>query len=342
MLIGMTYDLRDDYLREGYSELETAEFDRPDTIDTIADVLERQGHQVDRIGNIKHLAARLVAGDRWDLVFNICEGMHGLAREAQVPALLDAWSIPYTFSDGLVCALTLHKGMTKRVVMSRGIASPAFAEVNCAADISKIKLPFPLFAKPVAEGTSKGITPASRISRRDQLKSTCLHLLETYQQPVLVETFLPGREFTTGILGTGERARPLATMEVILRGSADEQVYTYRNKEHCEELVTYRLLRERRLARRVEAVALAAWRSLGCRDGGRVDVRLDADGNPHFLEVNPLAGMHYAHSDLPIMASLAGMSFDSLIGEIIDSAAQRVKQAPVSRRKQAHATGLHA
>jgi D-alanine-D-alanine ligase len=335
MLIGMTYDLRDDYLKAGYSELETAEFDRVDTIDTIAEALTQLGHTVDRIGNIKHLAVRLVNGDRWDLVFNICEGMHGMAREAQVPAMLEAWGIPCTFSDGLVCALTLHKGHTKRVVMSHGIASPAFAEVSCADDIGKVQLPYPLFAKPVAEGTSKGITPASRISNHAELKATCLHLLETHQQPVLVETYLPGREFTTGILGTGGQARALATMEVVLRGEADAGVYTYRNKEQCEELVNYKLLQERGLAKRIEAVALAAWRCLGCRDAGRVDVRLDAQGNPNFLEVNPLAGMHYAHSDLPIMAGLLKMSFVSLISEIVDSAAQRVPRTVAFGRKTA-------
>jgi D-alanine-D-alanine ligase len=124
MRVGLTYDLRDAYLQAGYSEIETAELDRIDTIDSIEKALCNLGYVVERIGHLKQLAARLVAGDRWDLVFNICEGMHGIGREAQVPALLDAYQIPYVFSDTMVCALTLHKGMTKDVVRAAGVATP--------------------------------------------------------------------------------------------------------------------------------------------------------------------------------------------------------------------------
>jgi len=332
MHIGMTYDLREDYLRAGYSELETAEFDRPDTVEAIEAALQSLGHTVDRIGNVRDLAGRLVLGQRWDLVFNICEGLNGLAREAQVPALLDAWNIPYTFSDGLVCALTLHKGMTKRVVMSHGIPSPAFAEVARPEDVRGINLPLPLFAKPVAEGTGKGVNGTSRVVSRGQLRKVCLDLLKQFQQPVLVETFLPGREFTTGILGTGDHARVVATMEVILGARADQGVYSYNNKENSEELVHYQLLKDPVLSTAVEKVALDAWRALGCRDAGRVDIRLDAEGQPHFMEVNPLAGLHYEHSDLPIMATMAGMDFNTLIGAIVESAAERVAARPAAVR----------
>ena len=119
MKIGITYDLRDDYIAEGYTEEETAEFDHPRTIAAIEDTLQSLGYETDRIGHIRALARRLVAGNRWDLVFNIAEGLRGFGREAQVPALLDAWEIPYTFSDPLVLSLTLHKGLTKRVIRDR-------------------------------------------------------------------------------------------------------------------------------------------------------------------------------------------------------------------------------
>ena len=333
MLIGMCYDLRDDYLRAGYTELDTAEFDQAETIDVIERTLAGLGHEVIRIGNVKSLAARLVRGERWDLVFNICEGMHGLGREAQVPALLDAWDIPYTFSDALVCALTLHKGHTKRVVASHGLPTPEFAEVCSLKDVERVRLPFPVFAKPIAEGTGKGVTAASRVTGPEQLRQVCRELLQRHRQPVLVETFLPGREFTSGVLGTGRSARVIATMEVNLGARAEDQVYGYHNKEHCEELVEYRLLDDRRLATRIEAVALGAWRALGCRDAGRVDLRLDAGGEPNFLEVNPLAGLHHTHSDLPILAGLAGMSFESLLEGILGSAAQRVKRVRTALRR---------
>ncbi|MDN5849498.1 MAG: hypothetical protein L0H63_07620 [Nitrococcus sp.] len=330
--VGITYDLRDAWLAAGYSELETAELDRAETIDAIAGALSDLGYGVDRIGHVRQLATRLVGGDRWDLVFNICEGLHGWGREAQVPALLDAYQIPYVFSDPLVCALTLHKGMTKNVVRAAGIATPDFAVVQDAAAARNVKLPFPLFAKPVAEGTGKGVTSASRVNDATELRAVCRELLATYRQPVLVERFLPGREFTIGILGSGRNASAIATMEITLLAGADPHVYSYRNKENCEELVEYRLLDDERLARRVEALALRAFRVLGCRDAGRVDVRLDEQGRPNFIEVNPLAGLHPQHSDLPIMAAKVGMDYLMLIGRIMSSAQTRCRAARVPDR----------
>ena len=332
--VGLTFDLRDAYLAEGYTEVETAELDRADTIDAIEAELTALGYRVDRIGHVRQLAARLVAGDRWDVVFNICEGMHGLAREAQVPALLDAYRVPYVFSDALTCALTLHKGMTKDVVRAAGVATPDYAIVHEKADIANIQMPFPLFAKPLAEGTGKGISANSKITGVSQLRRVCEQLLRQHHQPVLVERFLPGREFTVGIVGTGAQARALATLEIELLAKADADVYSYRNKEQCEELVTYQLLSSCALRREIENLALRAWRVLGCRDAGRIDIRLDAQEQPQFLEVNPLAGIHPQHSDLPIMASLAGISYSQLIGSIMQSAAQRLS---IPRRRQQRA-----
>ena len=215
MHIGLTYDLRADYLAAGYSEEETAEFDGAATIDAIDSALREIGHQTDRIGNGRQLVDRLAAGDRWDLVFNIAEGLHGTAREAQVPAILDLYEIPYTFSDPLVLAVCLHKGLTKTVVGQAGVPTTPFAVVKQIEDVEAIDLPFPLFAKPVAEGTGKGITADSKIKDRDSLRRVCRDLLARCRQPVLVETFLPGREFTVGILGTGDEARVIGSMEII-------------------------------------------------------------------------------------------------------------------------------
>lgn len=321
--VGLTFDLRDTYLAEGYSEVETAEFDRADTIDAIEQALQELGHTVDRIGHVKQLATRLVAGDRWDLVFNICEGMHGIGREAQVPALLDAYQLPYVFSDTLTCALTLHKGMTKDVVRAAGVATPDHVVVHKISDVKNIKMPFPLFAKPLAEGTGKGVDANSKVNDTKQLQRVCAQLLKQYKQPVLVERFLPGREFTVGILGTGMSAKALATMEIHLLAKAEAAAYSYTNKADWEERVTYSLLPTGQLRRKVETLALDAWRALGCRDGGRIDVRLDEHGLPGFIEVNPLAGIHPVISDLPMMATKVGVSYLDLIGTIMASAVKR-------------------
>ena len=334
MKIGLTYDLREEYLALGYDEEETAEFDRPDTIAAIEVTLQDLGYQTDRIGHAKNLTRRLVSGDRWDMVFNIAEGLRGYGREALVPALLDAYDIPYTFSDPLVLSLTLHKGMTKRVIRDAGISTADFAVVDNIRKVPQVSFSPPYFIKPVAEGTGKGVTPASIIRRRKDLKPRCAELMDTYRQPVLVETFLPGREFTVGLIGTGSEALALGTIEVHLLANAEPEVYSYQNKENCEKLVKYRLVNpvEDAAVRNAEAIALDAWRVLGCRDAGRIDLRCDEEGRPHFIEVNPLAGIHPAHSDLPIICNHRGIPYRDLIKRIMASAERRmsVSQAPTT------------
>jgi D-alanine-D-alanine ligase len=322
MLAGLTYDLRSDYLAMGYTEEDTAEFDKPETIEAIERELAGLGFETVRIGHIRSLTGFLAAGRRADIVFNIAEGLRGYGREAQVPALLEAYDIPYVFSDPLVLALTLHKGLTKRVLRDAGVPTPDFAVVDSPEAAARVRLPYPLFAKPVAEGTGKGVTAASKIETPEGLDRVCRELLAGFRQPVLVETYLPGREFTVGIVGTGGRAEAVGVMEVLFRDGADPSAYSYDNKEHYESRVRYRLVDDRDAADAAR-VALDAWRILECRDGGRVDIRQDAAGAAGFIEVNPLAGLNPVHSDLPILCRLAGVSFGELIGRIVRSAMDR-------------------
>ena len=329
MLIGLTYDLRDEWRARGYGEEDVAEFDSTETIDALADTLAALGHAVDRIGSAFALTERLARDERWDLVFNICEGLHGFGRESLVPAMLEARQIPCTFSDPLVIALTLHKATTKRMLRDHGIPTAPFALIERIEDLAAIDLPFPLFAKPVAEGTSKGVTAASKIRDRAELAAMVPQLLRRYAQPVLVETFLPGREFTIGLTGTGDRAVAVAAMEIHLKAGADAEVYTWKNKEECEALVEYSVADDADARAAIE-VALRTWRALGCRDAGRVDVRLDADGIATVIEVNPLAGLHPSHSDLPIMSTMVGLAYPDLIARIVASASERVAVAPAA------------
>lgn len=327
MKIGLTYDLRSEYLAMGYSEEATAEFDRDDTIVSIEQAIQSLGHSTDRIGHVRQLVSRLAAGDRWDLVFNICEGLHGISREAQVPALLEAYEIPCTFSDSFMMAVCLHKGLTKTIIHNAGLPTPRSFLVETVSDVDRVCLPYPLFAKPVAEGTGKGVSPASCIRTPDELKRVCIDLLERFHQPVLVETYLSGREFTVAILGTGDDARVLGTMEIVLLSNAEPGAYSYVNKEKCEELVKYLHVtgaNDQEVAE-AERVALASWKELKGRDAGRIDLRSDGSGQPGFIEANPLAGLHPEHSDLPMIATMVGMSYQQLIGEILQSARKRVR-----------------
>lgn len=323
MKIGITYDLRDEYLAQGFGVEETAEFDKVETIEGIESALRALNHDTERIGNVRGLIGKLAAGERWDLVFNIAEGLYGFGREAQIPAILDAYQIPYTFSNPLVLALTLHKGMTKRVIRDLQIPTPDFDVVEHEDQIDEVNLVLPLFAKPVAEGTSKGISGASKITNHQELKTVCLNLLKTFNQPVLVERYLPGREFTVGIIGAGADATVIGVMEVLLNEKAEAGVYSYYNKENYQRLVEYRLATGA-IAAGCAAVALKAWRGLGCLDAGRVDLKLDDNGAPNFIEVNPLAGLNPKNSDLPILSGLAGISYQQLIKMILDTTLKRI------------------
>ncbi len=326
MRVGLTYDLRSDYLAMGFSLEDTAEFDKEETIAGIEGALRELGYETVRIGHAKALVKRLEAGDRWDLVFNICEGLCGIAREAQVPALLDLYGVPYVFSDPLVLALTLHKGMTKRVVRDAGVPTSDFRVYETAEDLADLRFGPPFFVKPVAEGTGKGCSAKSIVRDPAALAGVCDGLVARFRQPALIEPYLAGREFTVGITGTGRRAKAVGSMEIVLLSNAEKGVYSYSNKGNYEDRVVYRPgdAAKDPVAAASEKVALDAWRALGCRDGGRVDIRCDADQNPQFLEVNPLAGLNPKDSDLPILARMANITYTQLIGRIMDSAAARI------------------
>lgn len=322
MTIGLTYDLQSEYLSEGFTQEEVAEFDKEETIAGIEQSLQRLGHQTIRIGNVRQLVQQLASGSRWDLVFNICEGVYGIGREAQVPAILDAYRIPYTFSDPLVLSLTLHKGLMKRIVRDMGVLTPDFAVISAEKDIDGITLPFPLFLKPVAEGSGKAITEKSVVHNPDELKEQALSLLSTTLQPVLVERFLPGREFTTALVGTGEKSKVIGTIEIVYNEKVKTRIYSYDIKNEYEKYVSYEIP-DPAVCKECSDLALRVWKGIGGRDAGRVDIRMDGQGRANFIELNPLAGMNYLHSDLPIISYKHDLTYDELINMIILSATQR-------------------
>lgn len=322
--LGFTYDLKEDYLAMGFSPEQAAEFDVPETINGIYDALSQLDYIVDKIGNVKDLVNRLAKGDRWDLVFNICEGVKGTGREAQVPAILDVYDIPYVFSDVLVLSLTLHKGLTKHIIRDKGIPTAPFLVAENMNELKGVNLMYPLFVKPVAEGTGKGIGADSKVKNYRQLLKVAEDRFKRFDQGLLIEEFLHGREFTVGMVGTGVDARVVGIMEVNYRSHETSGVYSYENKAHYEDFIDYSVP-ETYIYKSCSQVALAAWKALGCRDGGRIDLRMDNKGTPCFIEVNPLAGLNPVHSDLPILARKAGVSYQNLIKMIMESALKRIR-----------------
>jgi D-alanine-D-alanine ligase len=323
MLIGITYDLKVEYLAKGLSDEETAELDSEDTINAIVEALKKQGHAVEKIGGISSLVLALSNNKKWDLVFNIAEGLKGFSREARIPALLDAYDIPYTFSDPLTLTMCLHKGITKKIIRDAGLKTPKFVVIEDINDIEDINFAPPYFIKPIAEGTSKGIDYTSIINYRDDLFTHVNLMLEKYKQPVLIEELMIGREFTVGIIGTGKQAKAIGTIEIIVDKSKIAEGYSYEAKQKYLETVRYVRVEED-IALRCQELAIKAWRALGGRDCGRIDIMLDSNDEPNFIEANPLAGLNPVHSDLPILAKLYGYSYENLINMIVESASKRI------------------
>jgi D-alanine-D-alanine ligase len=336
MRIALVYDLRDDYRALGFSEEEVAEFDSMETIDQLAGALEELGCEAVRVGRGQALAERLVAGERYDVVFSIAEGVKGRAREAQVPALCELFDQPYLFSDPLTLAACLDKAVAKRLVRDAGVPTPPFAVAESGHELAGWT-DFPAFVKPIAEGTGKGCEAGSLVHGHAELDAAVQRIVARYKQPALAERYLPGREFTVGIAGNGKDARVLGVCEILLKPNAEANVYSLRNKELCEELVTYAPASDGE-ARLAAARALAAYRALECRDAARIDFRSDAEGEPYFLEANPLAGLNPWHSDLPILAAQNSISFVALIGMILDAGLARyglTRGQATQRRKRA-------
>ena len=320
MRIGLTYDLRSWYLERGYTMDETAEFDKEETVAALEDTLACLGYETERIGNIFELVEKLAAGKRWDMVFNIAEGLYGDGRESVVPALLDQYRIPYVFSGPVVMGISLNKYLARLVVGAAGVPVCPGIIASRVQDIDQASaLALPLFVKPVAEGTGKGITTRSVVKDHDSLVTLVTELLATYHQPVLIEEYLPGREFTIGVTGSGAEAKVTGGMEVICK---DNLPYSVEVKENYENYVRYTVYDED-IREECDAVALGAWRALGAVDAGRVDMKADRNGRICFIEANPLAGLNPVHSDLPMLSRMNGMSFDTLMRLIMESARMR-------------------
>lgn len=320
MKIGLTYDLRSWYLERGYTMDETAEFDKEETVSSLENVLKSLGYETERIGNVFELVERLAAGKKWDLVFNIAEGLYGDGRESVVPALLDQYRIPYVFSGPVVMGISLNKFYARLVIEAAGVPVCPGILVSSEKDIRLAdRLVYPLFAKPVAEGTGKGISEKSIINSEAELREVCSYLLKEYNQPVLIEEYLPGREFTVGVAGSGSSSSIVGGMEVICK---DNLPYCKDVKENYQDIVDYKIIDDD-FKDECYTVALSAWKALGGVDAGRVDLRADRNGRICFIEANPLAGLNSVHSDLPILARMNGMDFQNLISIIVKSALKR-------------------
>jgi len=269
-----------------------------------------------------------------DLVFNIAEGLHGASRESQIPALLDFLEIPYTGSDPLTLGLCLDKRRTKEILRYNEVPTPRFWTITSLAEIPSW-LRYPLMVKPTLEGSSKGVTDRSLVHNRKELLHQAELVLTTYRQPALIEEFLPGREFTVALLGNGRELQVLPLVEIdfasLPRGA--NPIYSYEAKwlwdrdETPLQIFTCPAAVSAALQHEIEQLCRRAFLALGCRDWCRIDVRLDAAGQPQVIEVNPLPGIlprPEQNSCFPKASRTAGMSYDNMILAVVDAACTRL------------------
>jgi len=322
MKVGLTFDLRSWYIDRGYSMDETAEFDKQETVDALENSLKLMGYETEPVGNAFQLIEALAAGRRWDMILNIAEGLYGDGRESVVPAVLDQYRIPYVFSGPVVMGISLNKHLAKLVAAAAGVPVSPGCLITELKDLDKCKLNFPLFIKPVSEGTGKGITENSLVNSFAELTDMAEWIFNEFKQPALVEEYLPGREFTVGIVGSGDEAAAIGGMEVIC---SDNLPYSKEVKENYQNYCTYKPL-DADIIDECKTVALGAWKALEAVDAGRVDLKGDRNGKICFIEANPLAGLNPVHSDLPILARMYGIEYQSLMEMIMKSAVKRIRK----------------
>jgi D-alanine-D-alanine ligase len=327
-----------------------AEWDTMETVSAVRAALEERYPVTMIEANEQAFAAFLAS--RPDFVFNIAEGLHGVSREAQIPAMLDMLQIPYLGSNPLTLAVCLDKARTKEILAYHRIPTAPFSLIRSMEEFEEARVKFPAMVKPLHEGSSKGIYNSCVVRNVEELEREVKTVLTTYRQPALVEEFLPGREFTVALLGNGGDVRVLPIVEIRFDALPEgmNPIYSYEAKwvwdttdrpleiYDCPARLTPALEQE------ITSISLKTYAVLGCRDWSRIDVRLDGAGRPHVLEVNPLPGIlpdPRDNSCFPKAARAAGMTYNQLINAALDAAMRRcgvAVSAPV-RRPVASAVG---
>lgn len=336
MKIGIAFDLKPKTpVPAGAPDDLHEEFDSPATVEAIAAAIRRLGHTPIELGNGRNLIQKLLT-DPPDLVFNIAEGVGtSRNREARVPAVCEMLGIPHTGSDVLTLALCLDKDMCRRVVQDAEVRVPKGILItvpDAAYDgnhaefpglVAETGLTLPLIAKPVWEGSSKGIRSKCLIDRLEDVGPLVVSLWNNYKQGVLLEEFIVGDEVTVGVVGN-DPPHVLGCMRVLPKQPTDRFIYSLEMKREWESRVTYECPAQlsRPTIEAVESAALSAYEVLGCRDVARIDFRV-RNGVPYFLEANPLPGLNPDTGDLLLIAKAMGVSHAELIGTIVNEARSR-------------------
>lgn len=339
-LIGVMFNLKGEPPDGGEPPDSGAEFDSESTVLAVAKALKAYGHDVRLIEGNSTAYLKLLS-ENLDMVFNMCEGLRGESRESHIPAILEMLGIPYTGSGVLTLAATLDKPLTKKILTYHSVPTAKFKVFRSAGEVDVSSLDFPLFVKPAHEGSSMGISPSSVCNSYNEVLAEVERLARLYKQPALVEEFLSGREFTVGLIGN-EQPLIFPIMEINFADIPDTHgsIYSRQFKAEWSEDKYYSCPAcvPLELEEQIKDTALRTYRILDCRDFARIDMRLDKDGVPNVIEVNPLPGMAPGFSDYPRIAEKAGWQYQQLVNGILACAFKRYGllhlSAPVVLSKQ--------
>ncbi len=328
MIVGLTYDLKPEPApQETEPEDAYAEFDAPATVEVIAEAIRAGGHEVVRLGNFPQVLAALDTL-HVDLVFNIAEGTGGRNRESQIPLVLEARGVPCVGADALSLGISLDKVVAKQVFLAEGIPTPRYFVVHDASPLTASPLPFPLIVKPRHEGSSKSLSEKSRVQSLEALKSQADWLIRTYRQPALVEEFIAGTEFTVAVIGN-DPPEALPAVQIEMDGSTElgDRFYTFSRISapglvyRCPSAIPPTLEAELR------TLAVRAYQAIDCRDLGRVDFRVDRQGRPSVLEINPLPSLSTEDVFMTIATHL-GVPYPAMVQRILNAAIARYRLEP--------------
>ncbi|HZR10967.1 MAG TPA: ATP-grasp domain-containing protein [Myxococcales bacterium] len=334
--VGFTYNVKRVKPALDGTRDEEAEYDAPATVQAVREAIAAAGHEVIDLEATADLPS-LIETTRPDLVFNMAEGIKGRNRESQVPALLELLDIPYSGSDPAALNIALDKALAKKIVRQHGILTPNFFTMSTGKERLPKDLRFPLIAKPVAEGSSKGVHATSVVENEAELREAAREMIAKYDQPALVEDYIGGREFTVGMLGE-RRPKVLPPMEVVFLDEGETRpVYSFAFKQDWSSKIRYDVPAKLEPAqlKALERAARECFIALGCRDVARVDFRMDEQGKIYFLECNPLPGLTPGWSDLVLISDAAGIQYNALIAEILSGAIRRYKERERERRSGA-------
>jgi D-alanine-D-alanine ligase len=326
--VGMTYNVKSEFvLKPGDPPDLNAEFDHDDTVAGIENALKGSGHEVIRIGNARHLLERM--GEmNVDVVFNIAEGYEGRNRESQVPILLEMMHVPFVGADGLTLGLTLDKVLTKKVLLAEGVPTPRFVEVTDPQKLWQVTLRYPLIVKLRCEGSSKGLSERSLVNTPEELERQVCWLLETYKQAtIFIEEFIEGEEFTVAIIGN-EQPEVYPVVQVALDGhtALGRKFFTFAYLRSGADYICPAPI-PAPLAKRMQELALRTYQAVECRDFGRIDFRVDRQGNPYVLEINPLPSLS-TEDVFNVIAKTKGLTHAHMINRIMEAALTRCGLKP--------------